>query len=88
MLSGEFRRYTNSDVQLMGGAEFRVGPAVRLRAGYNSDGRDQQFGFGQDRLAGFALGAGLLFDRFTLDYALTFLGAIGYQNRFTLSSHL
>jgi len=88
MLFTEFRRFNHGDVQVAGGVEVEIQKIVQLRAGYNSNGKDQKFGLSKDNLAGFSFGGGLQYRNFLIDYTLSVAGGIGYQNSFTFSSFL
>jgi hypothetical protein len=86
LLTGELRRFSDGDVYINAGGELKIGRSICLRAGYSSVGQDQKMGISNERWAGFSIGAGVLINKMVLDYALSSLGAIGAQNRLTLSA--
>ena len=86
VLSGELRYFNGEDLYYNGGGELIFGNNIRLRFGYSSVGRDQKLGIDGDRWSGFSLGAGIMIRTMMIDYALTSMGGIGAQNRFTVSA--
>jgi hypothetical protein len=70
------------------GGEFTASDALRLRFGYNNQQRrDLKFGTSAG-LAGFSFGAGVLVDRYKIDYAFSSLGKVGGLHRFTVGLSL
>jgi hypothetical protein len=68
------------------GGEFTVSKAVFLRFGYdNTQRKDLKIGESAG-MAGFAVGIGILYQQFKLDYALSSLGAIGAYHRVSIGS--
>jgi hypothetical protein len=63
------------------GAEFTVSEEIQLRAGYNNERRRELKIGSSTGLAGFSLGAGVMFDQYKVDYAFNSYGTIGSLHR-------
>jgi hypothetical protein len=70
------------------GAEFLMSESVRFRVGYNNEQRKElKLGTGAG-LAGFSLGAGILYQEYQFDYAFNSYGKIGGLHRISLSMNM
>jgi len=85
IVSFELRKFIDEEIAYVGGGEFNFNKKLKLRFGYNSDGENQRFGTGVDRLAGISFGLGFLFKEFAIDYSFSSFGGLGNQNRFSIS---
>ena len=78
-------KYVDQDWLGAIGGEFTLMPNLFLRLGYDLVGRDLKVGSSKDRLAGAAIGLGIVWNGIMVDYALSSFGELGSLNRFTLS---
>jgi hypothetical protein len=70
------------------GGEFTASEALKLRFGFNNlQRRDLKIGTSAG-LAGFSFGAGVLVNRYKIDYAFSSLGKVGGLHRFTVGLSL
>lgn len=79
-----FRKYIEEDFVVAVGGEFTLSNNMFLRLGYNSNGKDQKVSFDSNRLSGFSIGTGLIFHKYTVDYAFASMGSLGNVNQFTM----
>jgi len=85
MLGFNLYKYQNEDWHGALGGEFILTDKLLLRIGYDNAGRDMHVDSSKDRFAGAALGLGLLWRSFRIDYSYTSYGVIGALNRFSVS---
>jgi hypothetical protein len=69
------------------GGEFTLTNKLFLRLGYDSMGKDFEVDSSKDRFAGAAIGLGVLWNEFRIDYSFTTYGAMGSLNRFSISGN-
>lgn len=72
---------SDNDFFLGGGVEFVGIEALRLRAGYNTVGRDYKTGGSGESLAGLSFGIGLILSQFHFDYAYVPYADLGNSHR-------
>ncbi|HOX85669.1 MAG TPA: PorV/PorQ family protein [bacterium] len=84
LFSFNLYKFVHEDWHGAVGGEFQLSDRMFLRLGYDHLGQEMQVGTSKDRFAGAAIGFGLLFKQFAVDYSLTSHGEIGFLNRFSL----
>ncbi len=67
------------------GGEFTITKNIFLRLGYTSQGSEEREENSNFSLAGFRLGLGIKYKKYTIDYGFGSLGMLGNMNHFTLS---
>ncbi|MBM4165554.1 MAG: PorV/PorQ family protein [Ignavibacteria bacterium] len=70
------------------GGEFKIGPYLRARLGYNNLKRQELKLSSGVGLAGFSLGTGIVYENFTFDFGTLMYGVMGSQSYFTLGIQL
>jgi len=85
VLSFNLYKYRDEDWYGALGGEFILSDNLLLRLGYDSSGRDMQVDSSKDRFAGAAIGLGLLWRTFKIDYSYTSFGVIGSLSRFSVT---
>jgi hypothetical protein len=70
------------------GGEFKIGPYLRARLGYNNLKRQELKLSSGVGLAGFSLGAGIVYESFTFDFGTLMYGVVGSQSYFTVGMQL
>ncbi len=79
------QKYPDEDLIFAAGGEFTLSPHLFLRLGYNSLAKDQKVGLSNERFAGISTGFGIRYQKYLIDYSFTSMGAVGSQNRLSLS---
>jgi hypothetical protein len=80
-VAADVGKATDNDFFIGGGLEFVGVEMMRLRAGYNTIGSDYKTGGDSDNLAGLSFGLGLMFDKFSFDYAYVPFADLGHSHR-------
>ncbi len=87
LLNVNVYKYSDESFQGIVGGEFTLSERLLFRLGYDLVGRKMHVDSSNDTFAGGAVGFGLIFSSFNIDYSYSSMGVLGSLNRFTLSGH-
>ena len=88
LIAFDLNKPTDSDLRFNLGGEVTPDDMLQFRIGYRFNTSDLKVGTSKDDYVGLTGGFGLTFQTYTVDYALSSFGELGFVHRITISSAL
>jgi hypothetical protein len=88
LIAFDLNKSTDSGLRFNLGSEVTLSDMLQFRIGYRFNSSDLKVGTSKDDYVGLTGGFGLTFQTYTIDYALSSFGELGFVHRITISSTL